>query len=39
MKREMALFLHLIWLWRLMGCEVFEDLSAICGPIIWNVPW
>jgi hypothetical protein len=26
-------------LWRLLGCEVFEDLSAICGAIGWGVPW
>ena len=26
-------------LWRLLGCRVFEDLSAICGGLGWNVPW
>lgn len=26
-------------LWRLLGCRVFEDLSAICGGIAWQVPW
>lgn len=26
-------------LWHLLGCRVFEDLSAICGAIGWGVPW
>ena len=26
-------------LWRLLACEVYEDLSAICGAIAWGVPW
>ena len=35
----MELFLHLTWLYRLMGCRVFEDLSALCSHWSWNVPW
>ena len=26
-------------LWHVLGCRVFEDLSAICGAIGWGVPW
>lgn len=26
-------------LWRILGCRIFEDLSAICANIGWGVPW
>lgn len=29
----------IVILWRLLGCRVFEDLSAMCGGIPWGVPW
>lgn len=35
----MTLYAHLATLYRLLACQVFEDLSAICGPIGWPVPW
>lgn len=35
----MKLFEYLALLRHLLGCRVFEDLSAICGAIHWTVPW
>ena len=35
----MAAFWYIANLWRLLGCEVYEDLSAICGALAWGVPW
>lgn len=36
----MALWDHYLGLlWHLLGCRVFEDMSAICGAIGWGVPW
>lgn len=35
----MSIYQHLVLLYHLYGCRVFEDLSAICGPFGWNVPW
>ena len=33
-------FWIIVQLWEILGCEIFEDLSAICGgTIAWSVPW
>lgn len=32
-------FWFITHLWQLLGCRVFEDLSAICGHLAWGVPW
>lgn len=35
----MALYQLLAWYLKLMGCEVFEDLSALCFWGVVHVPW
>lgn len=35
----MTLYDWLALLYHVMGCRVYEDLSAICGLFGWGVPW
>lgn len=34
-----AAFWIMASLWRVLGCSIYEDLSAICGHFGWGVPW
>ena len=36
---RVALWQPLLTLYHVLGCRVYEDLSAHCGAFGWGVPW
>ena len=37
--RQVMSFWLMARLWEILGCQIYEDLSALCGPFVWSVPW